>query len=104
LGHHIVGEAANGNQAVELARKLNPEVILLDLVLPQKNGVQVAREIIEILPMVKIVAVSTLPRADFEARALEAGCCAYMSKPFSKRDVAMIFESLATPQRMVQNG
>jgi two-component system, cell cycle response regulator DivK len=81
-GYNVV-EAVNGNQAVELAASVRPDIILMDLSLPQLDGLAATRRIRtqEGLGRVPIVAVSAHDSADFHAEALAAGCNEYVTKP-----------------------
>src|ERR687889_667649 len=81
-GYRVV-EAVNGNQAVEMATSVRPDIILMDLSLPQLDGLAATRRIREQqgLGRVPIVAVSAHDSADFHAEALAAGCNEYVTKP-----------------------
>ena len=81
-GYRVV-EAVNGNQAVEMATSVRPDIILMDLSLPQLDGLAATRRIRtqEGLGKVPIVAVSAHDSADFHAEALAAGCNEYVTKP-----------------------
>src|SRR5919202_5844993 len=81
-GYRVV-EAVNGNQAVELAKRERPDIILMDLSLPQLDGLAATRRIRQQdgLSRVPIVAVSAHDSADFHAEALAAGCDEYVTKP-----------------------
>ncbi|MDX9732173.1 MAG: response regulator [Bdellovibrionales bacterium] len=78
----VIGEAENGKEAVTLARALEPDVVLMDLVLPEKSGVDAAREILGERPETRIVAFSTNDHETVVMKALEAGCCSFIAKPF----------------------
>ena len=81
-GYRVV-EAVNGNQAVEAAAREHPDIILMDLSLPQLDGLAATRRIREQqgTRRVPIVAVSAHDSADFHAEALAAGCNEYVTKP-----------------------
>lgn len=87
-GHSVIGEAENGNQAVELAVKLRPEVIIMDLVMPQMSGLEAAKEILKKIPGQPIIACSTLDQNEMIMKAIEAGCVHYVVKPFQRKDLA----------------
>jgi two-component system, chemotaxis family, chemotaxis protein CheY len=99
-GHHVVGEASNGIEAVEKAVALKPNVILMDIVMPLKNGVEAAAEILEKLPRVKIIACSTVDQEFMAKKALQVGCVSFISKPFKKKDIieAIGFIKLMNPE------
>jgi CheY-like chemotaxis protein len=81
-GYQVV-EAINGKEAVEVATRVRPQIILMDLSLPLIDGLAATRRIRSLPGMSKvpIVAVSAHDSADFHHEALEAGCDAYITKP-----------------------
>ncbi len=81
-GYYVV-EAMNGEEAVEIARREQPNLILMDLSLPLLDGLAATRRIREFAELrhVPIVAVSAHDTADFHADALAAGCNDYVTKP-----------------------
>lgn len=83
LSDFRVVEATNGREAVELARRVNPQIILMDLSLPFIDGLTATRQIRSLpgLNKVPIVVVSAHDTSDFHSEALDAGCNAYVTKP-----------------------
>jgi DNA-binding NarL/FixJ family response regulator len=80
-GLSISGEAANGATAIELYPSLRPDVVLLDLQLPDLSGVQVARQIRQRFPDANIIIFSSLPAEHEDVRAaLAAGACGHFRK------------------------
>lgn len=86
-GFDVVGEAADGNEALEQARLLKPELITMDVVMPDRNGVAATRDIIAEFPATKVVMVSAMGQESMILEALEAGACDYIVKPFRKEEV-----------------
>ncbi|OZG50469.1 transcriptional regulator [Pseudoscardovia radai] len=80
-GYEVVGEAANGQEAVDLVKKTRPDVVVMDIKMPVKDGITAAREINEefIAPVVMLTAFS---QKDLVAEAVDAGVMAYLVKPF----------------------
>ena len=80
-GYEVVGEAANGQEAVDLVKKTHPDVVVMDIKMPVKDGITAAREINEefIAPVVMLTAFS---QRDLVAEAVDAGVMAYLVKPF----------------------
>lgn len=95
-GYRVV-EAVNGNQAVEYAVSERPDIILMDLSLPQLDGLAATRRIREQngLGKVPIVAVSAHDSADFHAEALAAGCNEYVTKPIDFDQLVQLLDRMA---------
>ncbi len=91
LGHQIVGEVSDGEEAIEVVMKLRPDLVFMDLVLPKKNGIESAKEIFQVMPKIKIVACTSLEQELMSATALKSGFMAYLTKPFSKKDIENLF-------------
>lgn|SRR4051812_17817033 len=83
----VVGEAANGRQAVEQAQKLLPEVIILDLAMPLMNGIETAREIAKVSPGTKILVLSTYSEDDEVRAAICAGAVGYLMKQTASKEI-----------------
>ena len=76
----IVGQAADGNAAIELARSLEPDVVLMDLNMPNLPGLEATRVITSEMPSVKVVGLSMLEESEWAQRMLAAGAVAYLPK------------------------
>lgn len=76
----VVGEAANGKEAVELAGKLNPDLILMDLVMPEMDGIQATKLIKSELPEIKIMMLTSFSDQEHVIPAVEAGASGYQLK------------------------
>jgi two-component system chemotaxis response regulator CheY len=94
LGCEVVGEARTGTEAIERAKVTKPDLIFMDMVLPEKNGAEAAIEILEARPQSRIVAMSTANEDIVRQRANEAGCIRFMEKPFQKESVKKLLETL----------
>jgi AmiR/NasT family two-component response regulator len=90
-GYDVVGEAGDGEQAVALAVELKPDLVILDVKMPRKDGIEAAAEITEaqIAPVVILTAFS---QRDLIERASDAGAMAYLVKPFTKSDLLPAIE------------
>lgn len=86
-GHVCVGEADNGDQAIHLVDSTLPDLVFLDMVMPGKNGLQVAAIIKELHPDIKVIGCSTLDDHGMIERALQSGFDAYVVKPFTKEQI-----------------
>lgn len=83
----VVGEAQDGVEGVAVVLETKPDVVLMDIVMPRKSGIEATTEIVKELPHVRVVACSTVDQNSMVMRALEAGCCNYIVKPFKAEDV-----------------
>ncbi|KMS91573.1 MULTISPECIES: ANTAR domain-containing response regulator [Streptomyces] len=90
-GYTVVGEAGDGEQAVELAREHKPDLVILDVKMPKLDGISAAEKIAQesIAPVLMLTAFS---QRDLVERARDAGAMAYLVKPFSKSDVVPAIE------------
>ena len=79
-GLEVVGEAANGRDAVDLAEKLQPDVVLMDTVMPGLNGIEATRQIRRRLPKVKVLMLTGYQEDEQVAGALKAGASGYVIK------------------------
>lgn len=91
----VVGEAADGAAAVHTVLKTKPDVVLMDLVLPLKNGIDATKEILAQLPSARIVACSTESQESLIMRAIDAGCKHYLSKPFQRDELLNTIRKVA---------
>ncbi len=85
-GHEVVGEAADGAEAIDLARSLTPDIVFMDVKMPGVDGIQAAR-VISAERIAPVVMVTAFSQAGYVEEATKAGAMAYLVKPFSKRDI-----------------
>ena len=86
-GHEIVGEAANGSEAVQRFQELRPDVMTLDITMPEKDGLTALRELIAIDPSAKVVMCSALAQESKVLEAVKAGAKDFIAKPFQAQRV-----------------
>src|SRR5881392_1697468 len=84
----VVGEAADGKKGVELALELRPDIILMDLVMKEMDGIEATRQIIEQWPEAKIIIVTSFLDDEKVYPALEAGATSYMLKTSKASEIA----------------
>lgn len=85
---HIIGEAQNGREAVELCEHLEPDVILMDLQMPEMDGITATRLIHKKYPRIQIIALTSFPDRNKVQDALAAGAISYLLKNISGEDLA----------------
>jgi len=83
----LAGEAENGMEAIQLCGEILPDVILMDLVLPDMDGADVTRSIRQQVPQVQIIALTSFKEGDLVKNALEAGAISYLLKDISGEDL-----------------
>ena len=83
----VVAEAKNGREAIEFAQDLKPDVVLMDVLMPDLNGIDATRQIINLLPGVKIIALSMHSDRRFVARILWEGAAGYILKDSAFREL-----------------
>lgn len=87
VGMVVVAEAVNGEEAVRLMDVHKPDVVLMDMVMPEKNGVDATKEIMEAFPQAKVIGFSTLDTNEIKQKAMAAGCIDFIVKPFEVGDL-----------------
>jgi DNA-binding NarL/FixJ family response regulator len=99
----VICEAEDGQEAVEKAQQLKPDVILMDIGLPKLNGVEVARQIRRAAPSSKILFVSTYDDLDIVERALNTGASGYVVKSDAGKELARAVEAVFQGERFVSS-
>ena len=88
-GYEVVAQATNGVEAIALAKEFKPDLAILDVKMPELDGISAAQEIIEISPVLMLTAFS---QKELVERARDAGVMAYVVKPFSINDLTPAIE------------
>jgi two-component system response regulator NreC len=100
----VVGEAADGTEAVTKARELKPQVIVMDMAMPGLNGMQASIEILKVLPKTAILMLSMYSEENYVRNALEAGAKGYILKNAMDIDLANAIKQVASGQRVIAPG
>lgn len=92
----VVAEAQDGREAIELAKKLLPTVIIMDITMPDLNGIDATRQIVAQSPHTRIIALSMHSDRQFVVRMLEAGACAYLLKNTAFTELALAIRTVVS--------
>ena len=84
----LVGEAGRGADAIELCSEVQPDVVLMDIVMPETDGIVTTRSIRKQYPQIQVIALTSFLEGDLVKNALEAGAIAYLQKDVSADDLA----------------
>ncbi|OGL43822.1 MAG: two-component system response regulator [Candidatus Schekmanbacteria bacterium RBG_13_48_7] len=94
-GFKVVGEAENGKDAVEKYKEVNPDMVTMDIVMPQMNGIESVKEILKHDPKAWIVMCSALGQEALVTESIEAGAKDFIVKPFSPDKVVKIITQVS---------
>src|SRR5215212_3213823 len=100
----VMGEAASGDEAVELARKVEPDVILMDIKMPGKNGIEATREILQASPEIGVVVLTMFEDDDSVFAAMRAGAKGYLLKDSGGEGVVYAIRAVASGEAVFGPG
>jgi two-component system chemotaxis response regulator CheY len=83
----LVGTAGNGVEALEMFRKMDPDVVTMDLTMPQMDGIECISKLVALKPAVRILVISALADKATAVEAMEKGANGFLNKPFSDRQL-----------------
>ena len=100
-GIEVVGEAENGSAAVELARELQPDVMLLDIRMKESDGLQALPQIKAISPKTSVIMLTTYANPGYLARAISGGAAGYLSKETNPEQIVRAVCAAATGEELI---
>lgn len=100
-GIKVVGEAANGEDAVKLAREKHPNVILMDVRMPGFGGLEATRKILRIDPDIKVIALTVYGEEPFPSKLLQAGAAGYLTKGSGLDEMVQAIHSVHHGKRYI---
>ena len=100
-GIEVVGEAKDGNEAVARTKQLAPDVVIMDIVMPRKDGVEATVEIRAAVPSAKIVVLTSFGTSDKISRAIEAGATGALMKTAEDRELLSAIRTVANGGRVI---
>ncbi len=83
----VVGEASNGLEAIDAAEKYQPDILTLDITMPEMDGIQAVKEILKVSPKTRIIMVSAMGQQSMVIEAIKQGAKDFVVKPFDKSRV-----------------
>jgi len=95
MGIEVAGEAADGREAVRMAEELNPSVVVMDIAMPQLNGIDATAQIVKRDPSIGVIMLSVHSDEAYLLRALSAGAKGYLLKDSAELDVVRAVQSVA---------
>ncbi|MEW5959475.1 MAG: response regulator transcription factor [Chloroflexota bacterium] len=101
LDFHIVGEAANGEEAVRLAQELQPDVVVMDVRMPKMSGVEATRQIKAVCPEVKVLVLTAHDDDEYVFALLQAGANGYLMKTAEFDELVKAIRTVAAGQSML---
>ena len=90
----VVGEAKNGNEAITLYKKLKPDMVTMDLVMPEKGGIETIEDLLKVDPKAIIVVVSALGQEALVLEAAKKGAKDFIQKPFKTEQIVEVMERI----------
>jgi len=102
-GIKLVGEAENGRQTLRLARELTPDVIIMDVAMPDLNGIEATRQIVAEFPTIKVIALSMHDDRRFVLNMIKAGAQGYLLKDNTFKDLAKAIRVVVTNKTYLSN-
>ena len=99
----VIGEAADGDSAVREALTLKPDVIIMDVIMPLKDGIEACREIIDLLPGTKVLMFTASPEEDAVVESFAAGATGYLEKYSGKEHLLRTARDVAKGEYRIPN-
>lgn len=100
-GMSVVGEAEDGESAVELVRRLHPDVVVMDVMMPQMNGVEATEKIAAEFPDTRILLLTTFSASNEVVQALDAGAAGAIVKDSSQQELIAAIKDIASGKRVI---
>lgn len=93
-GHSVAGEASNGKEAIEKYAQINPDVVLMDITMPDMDGIEALRLIKEKDPKAKVIMCTAMGQQAMVAKAVELGAMQFIVKPFKAERLMAAIENV----------
>lgn len=97
--YKVVGEASNGKQAVEQYKKFKPELVTMDITMPEVNGIEALKAIKKMDPAAKVLMVSAMGQEKLIVESMDAGALDFIVKPFQPAKVVEVIKKIVGDQQ-----
>lgn len=95
MGHQVVGEGCDGTEAVKLFSETSPELVLMDMIMPGKTGLEALEEIRAVDPAAKVVMVTAVQQEPLREQLMAKGAAGVLSKPFMYEELEAVLKSFS---------
>ena len=103
-GMTVVGEAGDGRTALRFAKELKPDMVIIDIAMPELNGIEATRQIVEEVPGVKVIALSMMADKHFVRGMLQAGASGYLLKYCASQELVQAIRAVQSHQVYLSPG
>ncbi len=93
-GYEVVGEASNGKESLEQYKKSKPDIVTMDIVMPEMGGIEAVKEIMKLDKTAKIIMVSAMGQQQLVVEAIQAGAKDFVVKPFESSRILSAIERI----------
>ncbi len=100
-GIKVIGEAQNGEEAIAAARKLGPDIVLMDLQMPGMGGLEATKKLAHYVPDTKVIALTVCEEEPFPTRLIQAGAMGYVTKGCGKDEMVQAIRAVNSGQRYI---
>ncbi|MDZ7774237.1 MAG: response regulator transcription factor [Bacteroidales bacterium] len=99
----IAGHAFSGSEAIVMARKLKPDIILMDISMPDGNGIEATSKILQSQPGIKIIALSQYDSSEYVSQMLQAGSSGYLLKNSRKKEILAALDTVINNKKYIKS-
>jgi len=100
-GIKVIGEAQNGEEAIALARKISPDIVLMDLQMPGMGGLEATKKLAHYVPDTKVIVLTVCEEEPFPTRLIQAGAMGYVTKGCGKDEMVQAIRAVNSGQRYI---
>src|SRR5688572_5703834 len=97
----VIAEASNGEEALQLARKITPDVVLLDISMPGMSGVELTRRLLQLHPTSKLIALTAHEDDFYSSQLMKAGAAGYLTKDVGTEELVKAIHAVHSKQRYI---